>query len=227
MVFNFLQYTDYQLHNNCFIFWHFLGLAPAKRTTMLNKTEKIFLVDDDPYCRCLIEHAVRSHGFSDVHLFESGGACLDALIEEPDIIFLDQSMGSVSGTDALRAIKRFNPDTYVVLVSGQRHVQVAVDSLKLGAFDYVVKDDHLTTRLITVLDKIGAVSQLLAQRQAPQPSRLKAFFSSFSKPAPVVGAPSLSNAPHDSTSTPSRPTGSESLARTWLAEQLHPKPVHY
>ncbi|WP_210517371.1 response regulator [Hymenobacter terricola] len=195
---------------------------------MPDKLQKIFLVDDDPYCRCLIEHAVRSHGFSDVHLFDNGAACLDALIDEPDIIFLDQTMGSVSGTDALRAIKRFNPDTYVVLVSGQRHVQVAVDSLKLGAFDYVVKDEHLTTRLVTVLDKIGAVSQLLAQRQVPQPSRLKAFFSSFSKQAPVVAPPSLSNYPiRDTTVISSRAPGSESLARTWIAEQLHPKPVHY
>ena len=114
-------------------FWHLLGLAPAKRTTtMLDKSLKVFLVDDDPYCRCLIEHAVRSYGFSDVHLFENGAQCLDALTDEPDIIFLDQMMGSVSGTDALRAIKRFNPDTYVVLVSGQSKVQVAVDSLKLA-----------------------------------------------------------------------------------------------
>ena len=195
---------------------------------MPDKPQKIFLVDDDPYCRCLIEHAVRSHGFRDVHLFDNGADCLDALIDEPDIIFLDQTMGSVSGTDALRAIKRFNPDIYVVLVSGQRHVQVAVDSLKLGAFDYVMKDEKLTARLVTVLDKIGAVSQLLAARQAPQPSRLKAFFSSFFKPAPVVGSPSLANTPiRDSTTTPSRPIGPESVAHTWLAEQLHPKPVHY
>jgi two-component SAPR family response regulator len=45
--------------------------------------------------------------------------CLEALINEPDIIFLDQIMGSVSGIDMLKAIKRFIPDIYVVLASGQ------------------------------------------------------------------------------------------------------------
>jgi DNA-binding NtrC family response regulator len=140
---------------------------------MLDKPHKLFLVDDDPFCRQLMEHAIRGLG---IRTFDNGAACLDALIEEPDIIFLDQMMGSVSGTDALKAIKRFNPDTYVVLVSGQQQVQVAVDSLKYGAFDYVVKDEHLTERLAKVLTKIEEVETLLASRQKAKP-RFLSFFS--------------------------------------------------
>jgi len=162
---------------------------------MLDTTLKIFLVDDDPYCRCLMEHAVRDYGFDDVHLFDNGAACLDALIEEPDIIFLDQMMGSVSGTDALRAIKRFNPDTYVVLVSGQSKMQVAVDSLKLGAFDYVIKNEHLGERLTAVLDKIAAVRALLAQRRPARPSRFKSFFNSLPKVLPSWGNHGLTTPP--------------------------------
>ena len=96
-------------------------------------------------------------------------------------------MGSVSGTDALRAIKRFNPDTYVVLVSGQSKMQVAVDALKLGAFDYVVKDELLGERLVAVLDKIAGVRTLLAQRRPPLPSRFKAFFSALPQLLPSWG----------------------------------------
>ncbi|TDN38840.1 response regulator [Hymenobacter sp. UV11] len=143
---------------------------------MLTTPQKVFLVDDDPFCRQLIEHAVRSCGFHDVQAFDNGAACLDALIEEPTIIFLDQMMGSVSGTDALKAIKRFNPDIYVVLVSGQQQVQVAVDSLKYGAFDYVVKDERLDERLATVLAKIAHVQTLLANRPKPK-SRFLSLFS--------------------------------------------------
>jgi len=156
--------------------WHCFGLYRAKRIAMLNKPSKLFLVDDDPFCRQLMEHAIRGLGFEDIHCFDNGAACLDALIEEPDIIFLDQMMGSVSGTDALKAIKRFNPDIYVVLVSGQQQVQVAVDSLKYGAFDYVVKDEQLTDRLATVLAKIGQVQEMLASRQKPK-SRFLSLFS--------------------------------------------------
>lgn len=143
---------------------------------MLDKPQKIFLVDDDPFCRQLMEHAIRDLGFGNIQVFDNGAACLDALIEEPDIVFLDQMMGSVSGTDALKAIKRFNPDIYVVLVSGQQQVQVAVDSLKYGAFDYVVKDEQLTERLAKVLEKVGEVEALLASRRKPK-SRFLSLFS--------------------------------------------------
>lgn len=162
---------------------------------MLDTSLKLFLVDDDPYCRYLMEHAVRNYGFRDVHLFDNGAACLDALIEEPDIIFLDQMMGSVSGTDALRAIKRFNPDTYVVLVSGQSKMQVAVDSLKLGAFDYVIKNEHLSERLAAVLDKIGAVRALLDQRRPARPSRFRSFFSALPKVLPSLGSRDFTTPP--------------------------------
>lgn len=153
----------------------------AKRTTMLDASLKIFLVDDDPYCRCLIEHAVRHYGYTDVHLFDNGSACLQALTDEPDIIFMDQMMSGVSGIDALGAIKRFNPDTYVVLVSGQNKMQIAVDSLKLGAFDYVIKDEHLTVRIQAVLTKIAEIRALLVQRPTPAPSRFKSLLASLSR----------------------------------------------
>ncbi|TVT43565.1 response regulator [Hymenobacter setariae] len=142
---------------------------------MLDKPFKVFLVDDDPFCRQLMEQAIRGLDFQDVHSFDNGAACLDALIDEPDIIFLDQMMGSVSGTDALKAIKRFNPDIYVVLVSGQQQVQVAVDSLKYGAFDYVVKDEQLLDRITAVLTKIGQVQELLASRQKTKSKFLSLF----------------------------------------------------
>jgi polysaccharide export outer membrane protein len=143
---------------------------------MSNKLFKVFLVDDDPFCRQLMEQVIRGLDFQDIHSFDNGAACLDALIDEPDIIFLDQMMGSVSGTDALKAIKRFNPDIYVVLVSGQQQVQVAVDSLKYGAFDYVVKDEQLIDRIAAVLAKIGQVQELLDSRQKTK-SRFLSLFS--------------------------------------------------
>ncbi len=152
---------------------------------MPTNSTKIFLVDDDPFCRQLIEQSVRNAGYDNVQAFAHGAACLDALIEEPAIIFLDQLMDNVSGTDALKAIKRFNPDIYVVLVSGQQQVQVAVDSLKYGAFDYVVKDEHLADRLALVLSKIEKMQTLLASRQ---PVRRRFFSFSSLLPGLLLAA---------------------------------------
>lgn len=144
---------------------------------MLHTISKAFVVDDDPFFRGLVEYAVRRFGCSEVQTFENGTACLEALTDQPNVVFLDQMMDSVSGTDALQVIKRFNPNIYVVLVSGQEQVSVAVDALRYGAFDYVVKDEHLAERLTSILHKIEDTQALLAQRRAVVSPRLLSFFS--------------------------------------------------
>ncbi len=147
---------------------------------MLQKPQKIFLVDDDPFCLNLMKHVMKTNGYADVHTYGGGAACLNSLTDEPDIIFLDQVMGSVSGIDTLKAVKRFNPDIFVVFVSGQHEVAVAVESLKHGAFDYIVKDEKLSAKVGLVLTKIKGIGVLLAKRPASVPMRLRSFFSSAS-----------------------------------------------
>ncbi|WP_426492745.1 response regulator [Hymenobacter sp. 102] len=137
---------------------------------------KIFLVDDDLFCLKLMEQAIRSQGYHDIKTFDNGSDCLNSLTDEPDIIFLDQMMGSVSGMDALKAIKRFNPDILVVFVSGQQQVEVAVESLKFGAFDYIVKNETQRSKLNAVLERIMRVRQRL---NMVRPARANRFFSLF------------------------------------------------
>lgn len=147
---------------------------------MLQQPKKIFLVDDDPFCLNLMKHVMKAHGFADVHTYEGGAACLNSLTDEPDIIFLDHMMGSVSGLETLKAVKRFNPDIYVVFVSGQHELTVAVESLKYGAFDYIVKDDKLSAKVSVVLAKIKGLGEVLAQQPKQGPRRLRMFFSFLS-----------------------------------------------
>lgn len=156
--------------------WHVPRPWPVKRTAMHQEQPKIFLVDDDLFCLKLMEQAIRSSGYHDIHTFENGSDCLNNLTEEPDIIFLDQMMGSVSGVEVLKAIKRFNPDIYVVFVSGQQQVEVAVESLKFGAFDYIVKNETQRVKLSSVLEKIMLLRARLNQRKTVRSTR---FFSLF------------------------------------------------
>lgn len=145
-------------------------------TTTLN----IFLVDDDEFSRQLMGFAVRTKGYERVCAFADGQSCLDALTDEPDVIFLDQNMDDVAGTEVLKAIKRFNPDIYVVFVSGQQEIEVAVESLKFGAFDYIMKDEKITERIAEVLDKIQHVRQLLRRKQANTSKRWSRLMSLLS-----------------------------------------------
>lgn len=124
----------------------------------------IFIVDDDPFCRNLYEQAIRTLGYNRITLFSDGQDCLNRLTDQPDIIFLDYHMEPMDGLGVLRKIKRFNPDIYLVVISGQEDMQVAVDALKYGAFDYLIKGQNDLVKIEAVLNKIQQVMTRLQQR---------------------------------------------------------------
>jgi DNA-binding NtrC family response regulator len=124
----------------------------------------IFLVDDDSFCRVLYEQHLINLGYTQIRMFSDGQSCLNALTDQPDVIFLDYRMEPLDGLEVLRKIKRFNPDIYLVVISSQEDMQVAVNALKYGAFDYIIKGENDLERIVTVLKKIQDVMALLRQR---------------------------------------------------------------
>jgi DNA-binding NtrC family response regulator len=122
---------------------------------------KIFLVDDDPFCLNLYQQYLNSIRYDDITCFNNGPDCLNFLIQQPDIIFLDHGMDNLSGLEVLKKIKRFNPDIYVVFLSGQENIATAVSALKYGAFDYIVKGDEQLENIAKVLGKVSEIKELL------------------------------------------------------------------
>ncbi|MFT4532802.1 MAG: DNA-binding NtrC family response regulator [Saprospiraceae bacterium] len=135
---------------------------------------KIFLVDDDLFCLNMYEQHLRNLGFHDVLMFQSGTDCLNSLIEYPDIIFLDYKMDTLNGFEVLKKIKRFNPNINVVMVSAQEDLQTAVDALKYGAFDYIIKSDQEVEKMAQVINRISSLDKIVKKQK---PSRFKSMFS--------------------------------------------------
>jgi len=128
------------------------------------KLPKFFIVDDDPFCRMRYNQHLQNLGFKDNILFDNGLDCINKLNLQPDIIFLDYDMQGYNGLEVVQKINRLNPDIYVLLISGQRDMQVAVDALRSGAFDYVIKGeddlDKITTALKNMFSKTKNLTRL-------------------------------------------------------------------
>lgn len=134
----------------------------------------IFLVDDDQFYLSIFEKRLLNKGYQVISSFTNGVDCLNALGEKPDVIFLDHNMDTFSGYEVLKKIKRFDPNIFVVMVSGQEDIKTAVDSLKHGAFDYILKSNDDEQKINEVLEKITIVKDLQARKK---PSILKSIFS--------------------------------------------------
>ena len=112
-----------------------------------NQSFKVFIVEDDLWYGSMLEHYLSLNPEYEVKRFESPGDFFAHLHEVPDVVTLDYSLPDTDGTEVLRKIKEFNPDIRVIIISGQEDIATAINLLKNGAFDYIVKDDDTKDRL--------------------------------------------------------------------------------
>lgn len=141
---------------------------------MNNKQQlKIFIVDDDLFYLNILERHVSTLGYQKVTTYDNGTDCLNHLDKKPDIILLDYGMDNLTGFDVLKKIKRFDPDIYVVMISGQEEIKPAVDSLKYGAFDYIQKGESDKKNIEKVLDRIFETKNILKKSD---PNFIKKLF---------------------------------------------------
>jgi two-component system, NtrC family, response regulator AtoC len=81
----------------------------------------------------------------------------------PSVVTLDIRLPDMSGSELLAKIKQHNPDIEVIIISEQDNVQTAVDLLKNGAYDYIVKEKDIRDRLFHTISRINNDSVLKAK----------------------------------------------------------------
>jgi len=102
---------------------------------------KIFIVEDDPWYAELLKYHLSLNPDYEVELFVSGKECLDNLYKKPSIITVDYSLPDMNGKDLLKKILKHNPLISVIIISGQKDINTAIELIKEGAHDYIVKDE--------------------------------------------------------------------------------------
>ncbi|MCG8310268.1 MAG: response regulator [Cytophagales bacterium] len=136
---------------------------------------KIFIVDDDLFCLNLYERYLMSLGMTDISVYDNGSACLNDLVKKPEVVFLDHNMEVLNGFEMLKKIKRYDPNIHVVMVSAQEDMKTAIDSLKFGAFDYIIKDDQEKQKMGDVLSRIKMIEDSVKQKKYPVFKKLLAL----------------------------------------------------
>jgi len=108
---------------------------------------KIFIVEDDPWYMDILEYHLQLNPEYEVEKYETGKDCLNNLYKRPSAITLDYTLPDMKGKEVLKKIKELSPETSVIIISGQEDITTAVELLKEGAYDYIVKDEDTKDRL--------------------------------------------------------------------------------
>jgi two-component system, NtrC family, response regulator AtoC len=100
---------------------------------------RVLVVDDEENIRLVLRTLLKKHGY-DVEVADSGEAALAALDSfDPDVILTDVRMPRMGGLDLLGALKAKQHPATVIVMSAYGNVDLAIEAMKAGAYDYVGK----------------------------------------------------------------------------------------
>ena len=106
---------------------------------MSNKSKQILVVDDELSMREFLELMLSREGYK-VSYVESGKKAISMINKKDfDLLLCDIRLGDISGIDVLRAAKKQNPNTVVIMISAYASAETAVEAMNEGAYDYVPK----------------------------------------------------------------------------------------
>jgi DNA-binding NtrC family response regulator len=128
---------------------------------------KILIVDDETKMRRVLQISLEEEGYS-VREAKNGGEALKKLSEFSfDLVIADMKMPGISGVELLRKYKETDPSVNFIIMTAYGTVQSAVEAMKYGAFDYVLKPFDMDEMKIAVSRALD-VKQLKKEKQLQQ-----------------------------------------------------------
>ena len=120
------------------------------------RPETVFVVEDDILYLNLILKELEKMGFTKIKSFSTGKEAMHNMDSKPDIALLDYFLEKdYTGMDILKKMKQRFPDTQAIFLTASDDVNIAVDTMRNGAYDYIVKGDTAFIRIRHLLNKIS------------------------------------------------------------------------
>ena len=128
---------------------------------------RALIIDDEQYVRLVLEHTLREEG-CDVVVASDGNAGIVALQSETfDCVITDLRMPGIDGLNVLAWVRDHQPEVEVVMLTGHGDVKDAVEAIKQGAWDFLIKDTPFDgTAVKAALAKLRTVRALRQENLA-------------------------------------------------------------
>ncbi len=131
-------------------------------------TQYVFIVDDEPIQSEMLKDHLSQHFGYKFKLYDSGEGAIKDLQLNPRFIVLDYHLNAhlpnaKNGVEVLKMIRETNKEARIIMLSGQDKLEVAIESLKYGARDYVIKGETAFARTEQIMRKINDMDQVKAE----------------------------------------------------------------
>lgn len=120
------------------------------------ENKMVFFVDDDKMILNLLEYTFKSRAGIEVRTFISGEECLENMHLKPDLVIIDHlfpdDTGQLNGLDVIKIMRETNKDVSIIVLSSQQDENLIPEFLKMGANQYISKDDYFIDALIESIE---------------------------------------------------------------------------
>jgi DNA-binding NtrC family response regulator len=151
----------------------------------MSRLPAVLLVDDDDAFRGVLGTELRRMDFN-VSSAASGEEAIRMIgAQEPDVVLLDLRLPDANGLDVLKAIRAGAPAADVIMLTGHGSIDTAIESVRMGAFDYVAKPcplDELEVRIRRALERQSLRSRASLLERGLTPPDLRGEFIGESVP---------------------------------------------
>jgi DNA-binding NtrC family response regulator len=117
---------------------------------------KVLIVDDEERFRITLRKLLTANGL-DTNAVGSGMEAIEELKQQPyDVILLDVKMPGMNGIEALAELKKISRDVEVIILTGHASVDVAVEIMRLGGYEYLLKPcpmDELLAKIESAFER--------------------------------------------------------------------------
>jgi two-component system, NtrC family, response regulator AtoC len=123
----------------------------------------IFIVEDDPWYGEILDYHLSLNPDYSIRKFTTGKDLLSNLYLKPDLVTIDFSLPDMPGDRLFQKIRDIDNQLPIIVISGQGEIAVAVDFLKKGVTDYIIKDDNTKDLLWNAVIKTRETGSLRKQ----------------------------------------------------------------
>lgn len=117
---------------------------------------KVLIVDDAAFMRMMIKDILSKNGYEVCGEAENGAVAIEKYQDlKPDLVLMDITMPEVDGIKAVKAIKKLDPNSKVIMCSAMGQQAMVIDAIQSGALDFIVKPFQADRVLEAVKKAIG------------------------------------------------------------------------
>ena len=122
----------------------------------MKHTAAVLVVDDDAAFRLILSGELERLGYQVVAVATGESALQEVVRLNPDVVLLDLRLPGLNGLEVMKRIREISPASEVIMLTGHGSIDTAIESIRIGAFDYVVKPcplDELQIRIQRALER--------------------------------------------------------------------------